>query len=278
MRPSSTPFTANANNHRIYQIDSPDLARIRAAAADAFSTLEAAGVKDACLVGGLACNLFGNSRKPNDIDILCLTCNLEQEALKSRLVALNPKFYLVRARDSTAKYKVLWYTPTQYGPCIKVDILLPGVLDIPSIPSSSITRDNDAKLPCAPFSLVLLLKLQAWIHHGEALEHWLRAKQFNDRCDLERLLPIAVRRGMSLGSGGILPESFITLSAKRAERFVRYEATPGTRTHWEKLGLIPEQKPTPVTPKMASQGGPSLSNFGRIERTAGMIFRPKPGS
>jgi hypothetical protein len=41
------------------------LAQIRSVATDAISTLKLAGVKDACFVGGMACNLFGNPRQPN---------------------------------------------------------------------------------------------------------------------------------------------------------------------------------------------------------------------
>ncbi|RDB22047.1 hypothetical protein Hypma_011140 [Hypsizygus marmoreus] len=192
----------------------------------------------------MACNLFGNLRQPEDLDILCLTTEWEQEALKSKLVALNSNFYLIDSRDPTATYRVLWYLLTDTDSCVKVDLLFPGVLDIPSIPGSSITRANAYHLPCAPLSLVLLLKLQAWNHHSEALEYRYRAKQPTDARDIEALLPIASKMGLQLRSDAVLPQSFVSKSIARAEKFMR--VVPSSRAFWEKLGMVEKAKPVPI--------------------------------
>ena len=236
----------------------PTSAQVRRVAAAAIATLETIGVK-ACFVGGMACYLFGNLRQPNvgpsssyhrtnptpietdqDVDILCLDWNLGQEALKSKLVSLNSSFYLVAARNPLASYKVLWYRLADTDSAVKVDLLFPGILNIPSIPSSAITSQNAHKLPCAPFSLVLLLKLQAWIHHGDALEYRYKAKQPMDARDIEALLPLAVKQGVRPRSDGFLPQSFVADAAKHVGRFVR--DCPNTRRDWETLGLIEPKK------------------------------------
>jgi len=146
---------------------------------------------------------------------------LGQEALKSKLVSVNSSFYLVAARNPLALYKVLWYHLSDTDSTVKVDLLFPGILNIPSIPSSAITSSNAHNLPCAPFSLVLLLKVQAWIHHGDAPEHWYRAKQPTDQRDIEALLPLAVKKDVKPRSDGFLPQSFITDAARNVGRFVR---------------------------------------------------------
>ncbi|KAF5378458.1 hypothetical protein D9615_007060 [Tricholomella constricta] len=241
----------------------PSSAQVLRAAATAISTLSEAGVTHACFVGGMACKLFGNARDPNvstrvladqapssalnfgfptyqDIDILCLTTEWEQEALKRKLVSLNSSFYLVAARSPLATYKVLWFRFADTDSCVKVDLLFPGVLGIPSIPASSITTANAHKLPCAPFALVLLLKLQAWVHHGEALEYRFRQKQLMDARDITLLLPIACSMNIRPCATGTLPKAFLELSAGRAEKFVRH--APSSRPFWELLRLIKTEK------------------------------------
>jgi hypothetical protein len=146
---------------------------------------------------------------------------------------LNSKFYLVKARDPYATYKVLWYL-TDTNSRIKVDLLFPGVLNIPSIPPSCITRTNIYSLPCAPFSLVLLLKLQAWIHHGESLASRYYLKKPMDARDIDALLPIAIRMCLKPRTEKFLPESFVKSSELHVRKYVR--EVSGSATQWRTLG------------------------------------------
>jgi len=151
-------------------------------------------------------------------------------------VSLNLAFYLVPARNPGATYEVLWYRFIDTGSCLKVDLLFPGVLNIPSIPASSITTTNSHRLPCAPLLLVLLLKLQAWIHHGEALEFRYRQKKPTDARDILVLLPIACSMNIHLRSESYLPKSFVDVSKSRAEKFAMEQ--PDARKFWESLGFV----------------------------------------
>lgn len=179
--------------------------------------------------------LSDTSINEKDLDILCLDTPLSQEEIKARLVQNNPRFYLVNPRSSFATYKVLWYYIVETNSCLKVDILLPGVLNIPSIPVSSITRRNADGLPCAPFSLVLLLKLQAWAHHGEAMEWRFRVKQPTDERDIDELLVEAVKRKIAPSSDAFFPSSFLDVSRARV---LKYNAqNPNSKSYWKAIGM-----------------------------------------
>jgi len=65
----------------------------------------------------------------------------------------------------------------------KVDILLPGVMNLPALPTSMITQRSS--LPLVPFPVLLLQKLQGWADHRVATEARYRAKINVDAGDLE---------------------------------------------------------------------------------------------
>ncbi|KAG5636239.1 hypothetical protein H0H81_008669 [Sphagnurus paluster] len=232
------------------------------AARTAIATLKTAGVPHACFVGGMACKLLGNTRRPNvsiasspnnlssdptivqDLDILCLTSTWTQEALKQRLVALDAGFYLIAARSPLATYKVLWYRLPVTDSRVKVDLLFPGVMNIPVIPPTRIiTPSTDAyanrdKLRCAPPALVLLLKLQAWQDHRDAFESRFWGKQYVDADDLMALLPVVCAMGVDLRKEMEMEMlgALLALSLPRVERFMLQ--VPSSRAYWETLGLV----------------------------------------
>lgn len=158
-----------------------------------------------------------------------------QEDLKSQLVALNSRFYLWPARDPSATYKVLWYHILETDSCLKVDILLPGAMDIPNIPVSKFEFDDHHSLPCAPLSLVLLLKLQAWIHHGESPDVRYRIKQPTDAQDIRELSRVARARRLKPRTESYLPRSFVKRAESRVALLV--EQYPSRRSSWVKLGF-----------------------------------------
>jgi len=233
-------------------------AQINSVAKDAVDTLRRVGVK-CSFVGGMACQLYGNTRKPNDLDIFVLSSAWTQEQLKRQVVNLNPRFYLIDARDPRATYKVLWYrisdTSSTYSSLssyshkytvkIKVDLLLPGVMDIPLFPSSKITQING--LPAAPLVLVLLLKLQAWSQHRASIESRFVAKQYTDHSDIKTLLPIAIRRGVIVlpQRDRYLSQDMIRNAESRVAEHVR--AYPNCRNDWSRLGFtLPRAPAQPV--------------------------------
>jgi hypothetical protein len=169
-----------------------------------------------------------------DLDILCLGCRWDQEELKRRVVAANPSFYLVLPKTPGATYKVLWYR-NYYGRRCKVDLLLPGIMNIPPVPISAIDRSEPGK-PCAPFMLVFLLKLQAWQQHRDSEEVRFILKSSTDALDLRRMLPIALAKGFNIQRAeAYLPSLFVAAAAPRVKRFVR--EWPETVRLWRDLGF-----------------------------------------
>ncbi|OBZ76468.1 hypothetical protein A0H81_02996 [Grifola frondosa] len=146
---------------------------------------------ECCLVGGVGCHLFGTSRDPTSG---CSYQSTQQEELKRYLVQADSDFYLISARDPRATYKVLWYriSSTYYERRCKVDILIPGILNIPDVPYAHVKVIS--RLPVMPLIPLLLLKLQAWADHGNATRFDLRMKQDVDIRDINELLEIALRR------------------------------------------------------------------------------------
>jgi len=208
---------------------------VSAVASVAITTLEQIGIT-ACFVGGMACKLYGNDRTPEDLDILCLGCPWDQEELKRRVVAANPSFYLVPSKTPGATYKVLWYWYHKYAGRCKVDLLFPGIMNIPSVPIANIDYPEQGR-PCAPFMLVFLLKLQAWAQHRDSEEIRFRMKSSTDALDLRTMLPIARTKGLNIRrKEAYLPPSFVAPAASRAERFVR--EWPETRHEWRALGFL----------------------------------------
>ena len=169
-----------------------------------------------------------------DLDILCLGSPWDEEELKRRVVAANPSFYLIPSKTPGATYKVLWYR-NRYASRCKVDLLFPGTMNIPSIQISAIDHPEPGK-PCAPFTLVFLLKLQAWVQHRDSEELRFRLKASIDVLDLRIMLPIARAKAVDIRrSEAYLPPSFVDSAAPRAKRFV--QEWPETLREWRALGF-----------------------------------------
>lgn len=167
---------------------------------------------------------------------MCLGCRWDQEELKRRVVAANPSFYLIPSKKPGATYKVLWYRASYYASSrCKVDLLLPGIMNIPLVPTSAIDRTFPGQ-PCAPFGVVFLLKLQAWQEHYDSDELRWRIKASTDALDIKRLLPIAVAKGFNVQRAeAYLPPSFMASAASRAKKFAKEWSE--TRHWWKDLGF-----------------------------------------
>lgn len=195
-----------------------------------------------CLVGGLACMLFGNSRTPNDVDLVVLDSPYGQETLK-RILVDHPgsRFYLVDAKTPGATYKVLWYRLDEYlissysrnRRSCKVDILIPGIMNIPDVPLNKVVLLKG--LPAMPLIGLIMLKLQAWEDHRNHNKNYMQVKQFTDVSDLEALLPIAIRDGRSVDTESWIPASFVTAARERVLRFLA--SYPAQSQNWRRIGF-----------------------------------------
>ena len=163
------------------------------------------------------------------------------------LTNANPAFYTVAAKTLGATYRVLWYHPRGWSlsrrvDAVKVDILLPGIMDIPSFSTTYIDTSNSYRLPAAPFSIVLLLKLQAWSQHRTAIKTYLNIKQHTDASDLETLVPLAAAKGVRI-SEAVLPSSFVDAAKARVLEYVRNFPASSTIRGWRTIGFsIPPQQ------------------------------------
>ena len=115
----------------------------------------------------------------------------------------------------------------------KVDVLIPGIMNIPSVPREKIVHIDS--LPSMPLIPLILLKLQAWEDHRNAFKSYHRMKQWTDVNDLELLLPIAISRRDSLEKETWLPGSFVSAAKDRITRYLQHY--PGQAKSWAQIGV-----------------------------------------
>ncbi|KAF7338884.1 Helicase ATP-binding domain-containing protein [Mycena sanguinolenta] len=214
----------------------PRLDEVERVAQATVAALSSAGIQS-CLVGGMACSIYGNSRVPSDVDIVCLTDTLTQEALKAILVSADSSFYTVASKDPFATYRVLWYRLGYHRSC-KVDVLQPGIMNIPAVPIPRIAyRKSCSDLPLMPFLPLLLLKLQAWMDHRAEAKLYLRQKQHVDVRDIGELLELAVEKyDVNIKQDTKwLPESFLKAAVARVKAYVK--CFPDSAEHWRDIGF-----------------------------------------
>ncbi len=187
-----------------------------------------------------------------DVDILVFPpSQVPREQIKQAIENSSRKsFRLERSANPDAAYKVLYYRfgsmkrPRGFFPgnkC-KIDILIPGILHLPTIPRSQITRLDG--LPVVPFSLLVLQKLQAWDDHLQL--RWKDPKRYAkaaiDARDLQNLLsldkhvaPLKVSRPWD--DPVLFSQEFQDLSKRRVRDFCNH--FPEFQNDFESLGLLP---------------------------------------
>lgn len=104
----------------------------------------------------------------------------------------NSRFYLVDAKTPGATCKVLKHGASRRAHTpVKVDLLIANVsLDIPSAPRDRIWDING--LPTCPLAFLVILRLQGWDHHRQALApHHFRKTAVDYRDLVNHLLPYA---------------------------------------------------------------------------------------
>lgn len=152
------------------------------------------------------------------------------------IVASDDDFFLVRSGRRGATHKLLFYTLPARGFC-KVDILIPGTMNIPSVPRSRITYTRVPDVPVMPLIAVLLLKLQGWTHHRDADRQDYQEKQHVDVEDIMEMLEIARRdyATKTLESERWMPREFVDSAADRVGEFI--ESFPATSEYWYEIGF-----------------------------------------
>ncbi|KZT30072.1 hypothetical protein NEOLEDRAFT_1153437 [Neolentinus lepideus HHB14362 ss-1] len=209
----------------------PTLEETRAVARTATRILTSHGLT-CCAFGSLACNLYGTLRTPNDIDLVVMTRSYTQEELKDLIRRSDSRFYLVPSRKPFATYKVFYYRLAGYRRSCKVDILLPGIMNIPTITSGRIVKVHD--IPVMPLSALLLLKLQGWSDHRASTRPDMIEKQYVDVQDINQLLRIASTRGLWMQSETWLPSDFLEAAGDRIAEYV--DEYPSSGASWEAIG------------------------------------------
>lgn len=160
------------------------------------------------------------------------------------LVRGDSRFYLLSSKNRFASYKVLWYRTqayaSQFFDC-KVDILIPGILNIPTVPRSRVPTLSigQYELPVMPLVPQLLLKLQGWSDHRASHRSDMRTKQYVDVRDIDALLDIAVAKGAKIRAEDVdwMPESMITAAQGRLWSYTR-SGSQKSATGWRQLGFV----------------------------------------
>ncbi|KAH9474352.1 hypothetical protein JR316_0012810 [Psilocybe cubensis] len=210
--------------------------------------LQNIGVETA-LFGSLACHLYGNERAPNDIDIITFPPPgrlMTAEWLKQAIYNGDPEnFILEYGKNPNIAYRVLYYrvsddlapSNTFHKDKCKVDVLLPGTMNLPFLPSYNIKWRQG--LPVVPFSLLLLQKLQGWDDHRRMPEPYKFEKHKVDASDVQSLLQlehaVPLRFSKPWTNRNLFNEDFYDLSLKRIKEFSAIY--PACADGWARLGF-----------------------------------------
>jgi hypothetical protein len=158
------------------------------------------------------------------------------EDLKDLIVRSDERFYVTQTRNP---WTILWYSlhPLRSGRRCKVDILVPGLLDIPQMPLSRITYTTVMpNVPTMPLLAVILLKLKGWDDHRHEDNQDKYEKQFVDVEDIDELLEIAIEEhDCHLKTEKWMPGWFKDNARSRVKDFI--VDYPDTAERWEELGF-----------------------------------------
>ncbi|KAG6816133.1 hypothetical protein H0H87_008445 [Tephrocybe sp. NHM501043] len=167
---------------------------------------------------------------------------LDPEDIKDLIVASNERFYLVPSANPQNTYRVLWFTTTSHSEsehrACKIDILIPGLLSIPSIPKAQISYIKPFHdIPTAPFLVVLLLKLRGWKDHRDDDRQRVRDKAEVDEGDIEEMLELSDNeyRPQLEREKQWLPKWFVEEAEDRVYEYM--EEWPVSTESWHNIGF-----------------------------------------
>jgi hypothetical protein len=176
-----------------------------------------------------------------DVDVLILDSQYDQEEVKRMMTRRSRRFYLVNATTFGADWKVLWYHPSGRGStrrpaAVKIDVLLPRTMELPSFDPYWIDYNNDLGLPTAPLLLVLLHKVLGWSERIESSQYHQYQKHEQDASDVGTLAPLASKMGVTIHDN-VLPDDFIESATEWVNDFIATYPNLRTRYHWRKIGF-----------------------------------------
>lgn len=191
---------------------------------------------------------------------MVMTRSTDQEELKRMLVRKDSDFYLMPSRKIGATYKIVYCRlGGSFHQSCKVDVLTPGIMNIPDIIQERIFHTRF--IPVMPFIPLLLLKLQAWSDHRNSDRFDMRQKQYTDVSDIKRLLEVGLRDRKGLKDADWLPELFIEAAKGRVTSFCSNH--PESAEHWRAIGF-------PVSRARASSTSTNGSQYNLRGRKRGM--------
>jgi hypothetical protein len=161
------------------------------------------------------------------------------------VVWASSSFYLVDSQTPGATYKVLWYHPHGEGSnkrrgAVKVDILLPGTMDLPALNRSRIDFSNHRQLPTAPLSLVLLHKLRGWSDRIRSTKTYYYRRHPKDALDVAQLLPIAASSSVNI-TDPVLPCKLVKKARRWVNLYVKIYPEYDTTKEWKEIGFHPQK-------------------------------------
>lgn len=168
--------------------------------------------------------------------------------LKQLILRANSRnFFLKMPRDPQAEYRILYFRQYHLGPECKVDILTPGIMNLPIVAPQKIVWVLE--IPLVPFSLLLLHKLQGWHDHHIAEEKHKNHKQQQDAGDLRRMMAFRghidalCKASEPWGDEELFSDEFLRVTRERVETYCK--AFPGRVEDWIQLGFEVEVPPPP---------------------------------
>lgn len=171
---------------------------------------------------------------------------MDAERLKQLIAERDPiHFCLGAPKDPTATYRILYFvvdqglTPanTFHRNRCKIDVLVPGLLHLPSLSGSNIKWRGG--LPVIPFPVLLLQKLQGWDDHMHMSEPYKFVKHKTDAADVQELLKlehvVSLRFSQPWGNRTLFNQEFMSLSRWRIREFCKFY--PESAAEWSCIGF-----------------------------------------
>jgi hypothetical protein len=193
--------------------------------------------RNVCLFGSAACSLWVNiGRVPRDIDIV-VSEQFDAEDIKAIVAQADNRYYLEQSKKRGATHQILhcrlpgWKADN--GRCVKVDILVPPTLGLPSITESDLYLIND--VPVMPVFDLLVMKTQGWWDHRTSPRADFQAKENDDVSDIIALLERARLEDVSYADEANEyrhSQEFMDRAYTLANRFV---SVYRTRREWRAL-------------------------------------------
>lgn len=179
-----------------------------------------------------------------DVDLVVLTdvysCT---ETLKAIIVQEDSDFFLRNSRKIGATYKILYCRLDSFKEC-KVDVLVPGIMNIPCIPNDKVKHYtyHGKRISAMPAIPLLLLKLQALEDHRASDRSVVRNKQCADIADIVQLVERVAQNGCRLDAdSGWLPTRFVNEGNRRYHLFVHLLKIIRHSDAWERIGFRNQQ-------------------------------------